>query len=148
MSHLVSPSYLLLVEPKLTENYAGGLAAAASCIKQAYPQGPVWYTKIPMEVVGKSRRESLVYGVNIKYVDIVPIIATKSIYIREGAKQLEEKNATSQVCQLASLSPTTVQVHSDDGGRWRLCVGQQCGFPSPIDLATALVNMPTVIIRE
>lgn len=53
MNHLVSPSYLLLVGPKLTENYAGGLAAAASCIKQAYPQGPVWHTKIPMEIVGQ-----------------------------------------------------------------------------------------------
>lgn len=70
-----------------------------------------------MEVVGKSRPESLVYGVYIKYVDILPIIATKSIYIREGAKRLEEKDATSQVCQLASLSPPTVPVHSDDSGR-------------------------------
>ena len=58
----------------------------------------MWYTKIPMEVVGNSRRESIVYGVDIKHADILPIIASKSIYIREGARQLEEKDATSQVC--------------------------------------------------
>lgn len=92
----------------------------------------MWYSKIPMEVVGKSRTESLVYGVNINYVDILPLIATKSIYIREGVKQLEEKDATSQVCQLASLSPTTVPVHSDDSGKMEAIRGPTVwlSFPS------------------
>lgn len=56
----------------------------------------------------------------------------QSIYIREGVKQLEEKDATSQVCQLASLSPTTVPVHSDDSGRMEAIRGPTVwlSFPS------------------
>lgn len=83
------------------------------------------------DTYGNCWTESLVYGVNIKYLDILLIIATKSIYSREGAKQLEEKDATSQVCQLASLSPTTVQVHSDDGGRMEAIRGPTVWLSSP-----------------
>lgn len=118
VSHLVSLNYLLLIGSRLTENSIGGLATDTSCIQlrcsPAHHQGPVWDSKMPMEVMDRKP----VYGADTKHTEFrSPTKATKSIHHRGGATQSGKKNDASWVCLPASPLATTGQVQSDSGDR-------------------------------
>lgn len=98
------------------------MQAAFNLRAPAYHQGPVWYLKIPMEVMDREPG----YGVGTKHIDFwSPIKATESIHSR-GANQPGKKDDASQVCQSASPSATTAQVQSGNNG------GRIMAVPEPV----------------